>query len=77
MESKKFILGSKTILGLLMTAIVIFAPYLGLSFSEQEGILFTQLIDLLLTGFGLGLAGVGRVVADKPLTFTISFGSGN
>jgi len=59
---EKFFLFSKTIIGVLIAA---FAFFLG----DQVGM--PEDVKKWLVAFGLGLAGFGRFVADKKLTFKL------
>ena len=56
---KKFFLFSKTIIGILIAA---FAFFFGDQFGMPED------VKKWIVGFGLGLAGLGRFVADSKLT---------
>lgn len=66
-QASKFFLQSKTILGLALTAFVTFAPYLGLSFGQDDANLVSANIDKIIEAVGILLATWGRVTASGPL----------
>lgn len=64
----KFILLSRTILGIIVAALPILLPQLGISFSEEDGKFITDAADSIVTSAGLVVAAIGRFMAKEPLT---------
>jgi len=68
MESK-FVLKSKTVIGIVLSTLVLWAPVVGLDFTDDDaGFIASNLDTLLATGFG-AFAVWGRVVADTKVRF--------
>jgi len=68
MESK-LILKSKTIIGIVLATLVLWAPQVGLDFTaEDSGFLLENLDKLLATGFS-AFAVWGRMVSDTKVRF--------
>lgn len=66
---EKFVLKSKTIIGLLVASGVMWAPQFGVDFSQEDGdFIMANLNEIIATG-GLALAAFGRFVADSKLRF--------
>ncbi len=68
MFDTKFFLSSKTIIGAILTAIVAFAPLVGLSFSADDAQLVSTQIDAILKAIGILLVVWGRLTATTSLT---------
>jgi protein-S-isoprenylcysteine O-methyltransferase Ste14 len=68
-DMQKAAIKSKTILGIVVTAVVALAPELGFSFSESDGEFITQSVDAALEAVGLALATWGRITAEARLRF--------
>jgi len=65
----KFFLKSKTVLAVVMSTLVLWAPQVGIDFSQADaGFIMGNLNELIATGFG-ALAVWGRVVADTKVRF--------
>ena len=58
---------SKTIIGLVITFVVSLAPLVGFSFSAEDGVFISEIVDSLFQTIGLGLAAYGRFTAEKKL----------
>ena len=68
MESK-FVLKSKTILGIILSTVALWAPQVGLDFTEDDKtFLMESWNELLATGFA-AFAVYGRVVSDTRTRF--------
>lgn len=66
----KFFVKSKTIWGLTVAFAIGVLPVLGVSFTAEDSVLFTELFDSILQTASLAFAAYGRVVASAPLTVT-------
>jgi hypothetical protein len=66
---EKAVLKSKTILGILITALVSLAPEVGISFSEGDGAFIMDGVDQVIELFGIALATWGRLTAQAKLRF--------
>lgn len=66
MEFPKFALKSKTILGIILTALPTLAPALGIGLEDQA--LISSGIDAIITVLGASLGAYGRFVAKEPIT---------
>lgn len=66
----KFFLKSKTIIGILVIAVVSLAPEIGISFSSDDGVFVNQLVDQIVQTAGLVVAAYGRFVADGRLSIS-------
>lgn len=64
----KFFLKSRTVIAILLTAFVALAPELGISFSEDDSALVSDVVDAIIQAVTLAAALVGRFLADRPLT---------
>lgn len=64
----KWFAKSKTIWGLVIAFLVTILPEMGISFTEDDGALFTSMFDMVLEVISLGFAAYGRFVATEPLT---------
>lgn len=65
--SEKFLFQSKTILSLVLSTVVLWAPQVGLDFSEEDaGFIMENLHELVVSGLAV-FAGWGRFVADTRL----------
>ena len=67
METKWFAT-STTVIGLVLTALVTFAPMIGLSFSADDAQLVSANIDKVLQGVFLLVSMWGRIRAAQPLS---------
>ena len=66
----KFVLKSKTIIGLIVATLAMWAPQLGLDFSQEDGaFVMTHLNELIATA-SVAFAAFGRIVAEGKLRFT-------
>ena len=59
---------SKTIIGIILAMLPALAVQLGVSFTENDGAMISQAVDLVVQLAGSGLAIYGRWVADVPLS---------
>lgn len=67
---EKFAAKSKTILGVVLSTLVLWAPQVGIDFTEADKtFLMENWNELLATAFG-AFAIYGRVVADTKVRFT-------
>lgn len=64
----KFFLLSKTIIGIIVAALPVLLPQLGISFTAEDGIFITEAWDGIVQAAGLVLAAYGRFKAEKKLT---------
>ena len=65
----KLILKSKTIIGIVLASIVMWAPQVGFDFSQEDSnFVMENLNELIATAFAL-FAGYGRMVAETKLRF--------
>lgn len=70
MESK-FVLKSKTMAGLMLSTLVLWAPAVGLDFNEADkGFIMENLHEIFATGFA-AFAGWGRIVANTRTRFSL------
>jgi hypothetical protein len=63
----KFILTSKTIIGLLVAALALFCQYKGVTFTDDDQGNVSDIIFKAVEAVGLAVALVGRIVASQPL----------
>lgn len=69
MESK-FVMKSKTIIGIVLATVVLWAPQVGIDFTEEDRtFLMENWNELLATGFG-AYAAWGRIVARTKVRFS-------
>ena len=67
--NSKLILKSKTIIGILLATLVMWAPQFGFDFSQADSnFVMENLNELVATGLAL-FAGYGRMVAETKLRF--------
>lgn len=64
----KFVGKSKTIIGIVLATVVLWAPTLGFDFSEEDSNVIMSNLDQILVQLGLVYAAVGRIVATTKLT---------
>ena len=64
----KWIVTSKTFLGLLITVLPVLAPILGFSFGEGDAEFVSQGADQLIQAVGVLVAGYGRFAAKSPVS---------
>lgn len=70
MGSSKWVGKSKTIWGLVLATLSMWAPELGLDFSEADATFLTEAWnEVLATGF-TAFAAYGRIVSDTKVRFT-------
>lgn len=70
MESK-FVLKSKTIVAVILSTLVLWAPSIGIDFSEADkGFIMENLHELLATALA-GFAAYGRIVAETKTRFNL------
>ena len=67
METDKWFLASKTILGLLATILPTLLPLIGIESGLEDGQLFTTFFDSMITLAGAAMALYGRFVASTSL----------
>ena len=65
--ANKFILKSKTILGLLVTAAPMIAMLFGWTMTEDDSAMITQTADSIIQTMGLVFAAYGRIVSKEKL----------
>jgi len=70
MLGEKFFLKSKTIIGILIAAVMQLAPFIGISFGEDDAAVVNNVVDIIITFFGLTLGAVGRFTAKQDLKLT-------
>jgi uncharacterized membrane protein (DUF441 family) len=58
---------SKTILGIVLTALISLLPQFGISFTADDSAMITGAWDAVIQALTLGFAFYGRVVAKGPL----------
>lgn len=63
----KLMAKSKTILGIVLVALVALLPELGIQFTDDDAALISTFWDLVLQTVGASLGIYGRVVAKGPL----------
>lgn len=63
----KAFLKSKTILGITIPFLVALLPQFGVSFTEEDGALITDMWDAVIQAVSLMYAAYGRTVAKGPL----------
>ena len=68
MDSPKWFLKSKTIIGLVISVLPALLPALGISFSVDDSQLVSGTLDGVIQGIGGVLALYGRFVAKAPVT---------
>lgn len=66
----KFFLKSKTIIGILISALPTLLPALGFSFSVDDAQMVSTTVDAVVQAGGLLLALYGRFVSDTKITIT-------
>lgn len=70
MNVEKWALKSKTILGILMATLAMWAPQLGIDFTNENGsVIIGAWNEVLASGFAI-FAAYGRVVADSKVYIT-------
>jgi len=68
MESK-FVLQSKTVIGLILSTLVLWAPQVGIDFDQEDATFLSEnWNEILATGFG-AYAAWGRIVAQTKVRF--------
>lgn len=67
MNSDKFILQSKTIIGALLTFLVVFLPQFGINFTADDSVLVNELVDQLLIAVTTALTIYGRFKAEGDI----------
>lgn len=65
----KFVLQSKTVVGLLISIFPIILPLFGISFSEDDAQFVSQSADSAITLIGSAVALYGRVKAESKVRF--------
>ena len=68
MESK-IVTKSKTIIGIALATLVMWAPQIGLDFTQEDANFITENIDKLLATAFSAFAVYGRVVAETKVRF--------
>lgn len=67
----KFFLKSKTIIGIVLTALVALLPQFGITFTQEDGALISQAWDAIAQACLLVFAGWGRFVGGTKLKLTL------
>lgn len=68
MTTDKFLLKSKTIIGILLTAFVALAPQFGINFTADDSALISQSVDAIIQAVTLTFAAYGRIAAKDKVT---------
>lgn len=67
-QTPKWIGLSKTIMGILVAALVSLGPAFGLELGDNPGQFFNSLVDSLVTAASLLFAAYGRLTANKSVS---------
>ena len=68
MYPSKWFLKSKTIIGIILAALPALAVALGINFTEDDSVMISGLMDLIVQLVGSGYAIYGRFVAEDKIS---------
>ena len=68
MESK-LVVQSKTIIGIVLATLVLWAPQVGIDFTQEDSNFLMENLDKALATFFTAFAAYGRIVADTKVRF--------
>jgi len=68
MYPSKWFLKSKTIIGIILAMLPALAVQLGLNFTEDDSVMISGLVDLIVQIAGSGFAIYGRFVAEDKIS---------